>query len=124
MEVTIPTACNALVICGCLFHSCQFPALTPFISLIFPVFSFRVSVFEEGARYVYRTVKDVRFPLSVRNERAAMQRLLALVKDSLDGYPTSLKEDRLALKVGLETFAWEVEGLVCFSLVGVHIRLY
>lgn len=53
----------------------------------------------DGARYVYRTVKDIRFPLSVRNEKAAMQRLLALVKDIVAGYPTSLGVDRAALKV-------------------------
>ena len=57
------------------------------------------AIIADGARYVYRTVKDIRFPLSVRNERAAMQRLLALVKESIDGYPTSLEEDRAALKV-------------------------
>lgn len=56
---------------------------------------------------MYRTVKDIRFPVSVRNERAAMQRLLALVKDSLAGYPTSLEEDRAALKVqGRELGEW------------------
>lgn len=53
----------------------------------------------DGARYVYRTVKDIRFPLSVRNERAAMQRLLALVKEIISGYPTTLEEDKEQLKV-------------------------
>lgn len=53
----------------------------------------------DGAQYVYRTVKDIRFPLSVRNERAVMQRLSALVQASLDGYPTTLEEDRAMLKV-------------------------
>lgn len=48
---------------------------------------------------MYRTVKDIRFPLSVRNEKASMQRLLTLVKDILAGYPTSLEVDRAALKV-------------------------
>lgn len=56
----------------------------------------------DGARYVYRTVKDIRFPLSVRNERAAMQRLLALVKETISGYPTTLEEDKEQLKVGKE----------------------
>lgn len=53
----------------------------------------------DGARYVYRTVKDIRFPLSVRNERAAMQKLLRLVKEGLDLYPTSLEDDQVTLKV-------------------------
>lgn len=53
----------------------------------------------EGARYMYRTVKDVRFPLSVRNEVAAMERLLALAKGALTAYPTTLEEDQAALKV-------------------------
>ena len=48
---------------------------------------------------MYRTVKDVRFPLSVRNEVAAMERLLALTKGALAAYPTTLEEDQAALQV-------------------------
>lgn len=48
---------------------------------------------------MYRTVKDVRFPLSVRNEVAAMERLLALTKGALAAYPTTVEEDQAALKV-------------------------
>lgn len=50
---------------------------------------------------MYRTVKDVRFPLSVRNEVAAMERLLALTKGALAAYPTTLEEDQAALKVAI-----------------------
>lgn len=61
----------------------------------------------EGARYMYRTVKDIRFPLSVRNEVAAMERLLALTKGALAAYPTTLEEDQAALKVCMgNTVAW------------------
>lgn len=77
----------------------------------------------DGARYVYRTVKDIRFPLSVRNERAAMQKLVKLVQDSLNQYPTSLEEDRAALKVrrvkasmaGQESYG--NGGVIVYSLV-------
>lgn len=55
-------------------------------------------------------MKDIRFPLSLRNELAAMERLLALVKGGLAGYPTSLEEDRALLKarsIG-RLFKWRV----------------
>lgn len=60
---------------------------------------------------MYRTVKDVRFPLSVRNEVAAMERLLLLTTGALDAYPTTLEEDRAALKVRAR--AWFHEHHVC-----------
>eukprot|EP00903_Cladosiphon_okamuranus_P008428 g8101.t1 len=70
-------------------------------------------VVEEGARYMYRTVKDVRFPLSVRNEVAAMERLLALTKGALAAYPTTLEEDRAALQNGgLEPFSNRRHALI------------
>lgn len=59
----------------------------------------RNGIESEGARYMYRTVKDVRFPLSVRNEVAAMERLLGLTRAALAAYPTTLEEDQAALKV-------------------------
>jgi histone-lysine N-methyltransferase SETD3 len=41
----------------------------------------------------YRSCRDVRHPLSLRNEKAAMQHLLAIVNDALSKYPTTLSQD-------------------------------
>jgi len=41
----------------------------------------------------YRSCRDIRHPLSLRNERAAMQLLLGLVDESLSKYPTALAQD-------------------------------
>lgn len=43
------------------------------------------------------TVKDVRFPISLRNERAAMVHLQALLQKYLSEYPRSMEEDSAAL---------------------------
>jgi len=50
--------------------------------------------------YMYRTSKDIRFALSVANERAALQHLLFSVKKSLALYLTTLEEDNEALQHG------------------------
>mmetsp|Transcript_18601 Transcript_18601/g.27293 ORF Transcript_18601/g.27293 Transcript_18601/m.27293 type:complete len:560 (-) Transcript_18601:604-2283(-) len=42
---------------------------------------------------VYRTCRDVRFPLSLRNENAALHNLLAVVRRALLAYPTTLAQD-------------------------------
>lgn len=41
----------------------------------------------------YRSCRDIRHPLSLRNEQAAMQHLLVLVRDTLSQYPTTLSQD-------------------------------
>lgn len=41
----------------------------------------------------YRSCRDVRHPLNLRNERAAMQHLLLLVQDTLSKYPKTLSQD-------------------------------
>ena len=41
----------------------------------------------------YRTCRDIRHPISIRNERAAMRRLLEIISDALDRYPCSLAQD-------------------------------
>lgn len=41
----------------------------------------------------YRTYRDIRHPVSIRNERAAMKLLLDIVIKSLDAYPTTLRQD-------------------------------
>jgi len=50
-----------------------------------------------GGLYMYRTCKDVRFAISLRNEKAALMLLLNLVEDALSKYPTTLEEDNIAL---------------------------
>ena len=41
----------------------------------------------------FRTPRDIRHPLSLRNEKAAMVHLLKVIKGHLDLYPCSLSED-------------------------------
>jgi hypothetical protein len=41
----------------------------------------------------YRTCRDIRHPLNLRNEKAAMTHLLAVVRRGLNLYPTSLAQD-------------------------------
>jgi len=48
--------------------------------------------------YMFRTAKDIRFPLSLRNERAALEHLLRIVRRTLSEYSTSLEEDIKALE--------------------------
>mmetsp|Transcript_62639 Transcript_62639/g.75375 ORF Transcript_62639/g.75375 Transcript_62639/m.75375 type:complete len:633 (-) Transcript_62639:577-2475(-) len=50
-----------------------------------------------GILNVYRTCRDVRFPISLRNERAALEHLLCLVRQACSMYPTTLDEDNKAL---------------------------
>lgn len=50
--------------------------------------------------YMYRTAKDIRFALSVANERLALQHLYDVVKKCLAAYPTTLAEDNNALLHG------------------------
>ena len=46
----------------------------------------------------HRSCRDVRHPISIRNERAAMRLLLKLVSRHLSQYPTSLSQDYADLK--------------------------
>lgn len=41
----------------------------------------------------YRSCRDIRHPLNLRNERAAMHLLLEIVNGALSNYPTSLSQD-------------------------------
>lgn len=45
----------------------------------------------------YRSCRDIRHPLSLRNERAVMLNLLQLISHALARYPTSLTQDRADL---------------------------
>mmetsp|Transcript_64335 Transcript_64335/g.96980 ORF Transcript_64335/g.96980 Transcript_64335/m.96980 type:complete len:564 (+) Transcript_64335:131-1822(+) len=45
----------------------------------------------------YRSCRDIRHPLSLRNERASMLHLLQLISSALAQYPTSLSQDKLDL---------------------------
>lgn len=49
-----------------------------------------------GATY-HRSCRDIRHPVSLRNERAAMRLLLQIVDRHLEKYPTTLAEDVTAL---------------------------
>ena len=51
----------------------------------------------------YRTCRDVRHPLSIRNERAAMKRLLEIISSALEKYSCSLAQDVSDL-MDLESF--------------------
>jgi len=42
---------------------------------------------------MFRTSRDIRHPLGLRNEKAAMLHLLKVIKDHLDLYPCSLAQD-------------------------------
>jgi len=44
-----------------------------------------------------RTCQDVRYPINLRNERRAMELLLALTEKSLSAYPTTLAQDEIDL---------------------------
>ena len=46
---------------------------------------------------LYWTCRDVRHPLSLRNERAAMKLLISTVTEALEAYPTTLAQDVLDL---------------------------
>ena len=50
-----------------------------------------------GGLYMYRTCKDVRFAISIKNERAALQLLLYVIEKALAQYPTTLDEDNAML---------------------------
>eukprot|EP00980_Cylindrotheca_fusiformis_P009942 scaffold2196_cov99-Cylindrotheca_fusiformis.AAC.5 len=45
----------------------------------------------------YRSCRDIRHPLSIRNERAVMLNLLQLISQALSRYPTSLSQDKTDL---------------------------
>jgi histone-lysine N-methyltransferase SETD3 len=45
----------------------------------------------------YRSCRDIRHPLSLRNERAVMLNLLQLISQALARYPTSLSQDKTDL---------------------------
>lgn len=46
---------------------------------------------------LYRTCRDIRFPLSLRNEKAALNYFQSIVREALSRYPTTLAQDRLRL---------------------------
>jgi histone-lysine N-methyltransferase SETD3 len=48
---------------------------------------------DRNASTFYRSCRDIRHPLSLRNEKAAMQQLLAIVDETLSKYPTTLSQD-------------------------------
>mmetsp|Transcript_31662 Transcript_31662/g.71186 ORF Transcript_31662/g.71186 Transcript_31662/m.71186 type:complete len:188 (-) Transcript_31662:209-772(-) len=76
-----------------------------FFFFFFFLLFFRVRALKEfynlmamgASRTAPHTVKDIGFPISLRNERAAMAVLLEMVDQKLASYPTSLAEDRAAL---------------------------
>lgn len=45
----------------------------------------------------HRTCRDIRHPLSIRNEKYAMQHLLVVVRNALNLYPTTLTQDIIDL---------------------------
>lgn len=45
----------------------------------------------------YRSCRDIRHPLSLRNERASMVHLLQIISSALAQYPTSLAQDKVDL---------------------------
>lgn len=45
----------------------------------------------------YRTCRDIRFPLSLRNEKAALSHLRVLVWNALSLYPSTLAQDNIRL---------------------------
>jgi hypothetical protein len=51
-----------------------------------------------NASTFYRSCRDIRHPLSLRNEKAAMELLLEIVNDALATYPTSLAQDVASLQ--------------------------
>ena len=46
---------------------------------------------------LYRSCRDIRHPLNVRNEKAAMALLIDIITDTLQKYPTSLAQDIMDL---------------------------
>lgn len=46
---------------------------------------------------LYRSCRDIRFPLSLRNETAVLTSLRSMVRDALSRYPTTLAQDRVRL---------------------------
>jgi protein-histidine N-methyltransferase len=52
------------------------------------------AIFDPHLTPIYRSVKDIRHTLSLRNERAAMQALLCTVASALEKYSTSLNTDK------------------------------
>jgi protein-histidine N-methyltransferase len=64
-------------------------------SLSFPVTSGDMrSIFDPHLTPVYRSVRDIRHPLSLRNERATMLTLLRTATSALEKYPTSVGTDK------------------------------
>mmetsp|Transcript_11752 Transcript_11752/g.31707 ORF Transcript_11752/g.31707 Transcript_11752/m.31707 type:complete len:514 (-) Transcript_11752:898-2439(-) len=50
-----------------------------------------------GAVALPHTVKDIRFPMSLRNEKAALTMFMGMINDKLAAYPRSLEEDKVLL---------------------------
>ncbi|CAM9934220.1 unnamed protein product, partial [Phaeothamnion confervicola] len=59
-----------------------------------------MAAIEAGSKHVYRSAKDIRFPIAVRNEAAAMAALRVMAQAALARYPTTMEEDAHALKTG------------------------
>lgn len=55
--------------------------------------SFSGNNLSPGTTQYYRTCRDIRHPISLRNERAAMRLLLEVVKRQLTRYPSTLQRD-------------------------------
>jgi histone-lysine N-methyltransferase SETD3 len=51
------------------------------------------ALFGDHRTTFYRSCRDIRHPLNLRNEGAAMQLLFEIVNDTLSKYPTSLSQD-------------------------------
>ena len=51
-----------------------------------------------NASTFYRSCRDIRHPLSLRNEKAAMELLLSIVNETLAKYPTTLAQDVASLQ--------------------------
>ena len=52
------------------------------------------SLFMDASRGMFRSARDIRHPISIASERAAMLKLLQIITKALGNYPTSLSQDR------------------------------
>jgi hypothetical protein len=67
--------------------------LPPQVPPLAPSFLESISPSSSSTRMYYRSCRDIRHPISIRNERAAMQLLLDTVGRQMSQYPTSLAQD-------------------------------
>lgn len=59
-----------------------------------------LDLIEGGSGMVYRSAKDIRFPLSLPNEVRVLRTIMTLVQGMLNGYPSTLEEDDALLVSG------------------------